>query len=113
MGRDYYIIGERLKEARIKKHMTQEDIAEKLDVSVAFISRIERGNSHINLRRLDEICSLLDISEGYILNGTSENSKEYLNEDFRKLLEQATPEQQKLIYNIAKTIIDSNIKTWY
>ena len=69
MALDFNIIGQRLKAARIEKHLTQEQLAEKLDVSVAFLSRIERGNSHINLKRLNEICSILDISEGYILNG--------------------------------------------
>lgn len=110
MGRDYYILGERLKQARLNKRLTQEDIAEKLDVSVAYISRVESGSSHINLKRLDQICSLLDISESYILNGSSENSKNYLDEDFKKLLEKSTPEQQRLIYDIAKTIIESGNK---
>ena len=53
MALDYTIIGERLKKARLAKKMTQEDLAEKLDVSVAFLSRVERGNSHINLKRLN------------------------------------------------------------
>ena len=67
MALDFSIIGERIKRARLDKHLTQEKVAEKLDVSVAFLSRIERGTSHINLKRLSEICSILDVSEGYIL----------------------------------------------
>lgn len=67
MALDFNIIGQRLKKARLDKNLTQEMLAEKLDVSVAFLSRIERGNSHINLKRLSEICNLLDVSEGYIL----------------------------------------------
>lgn len=52
MALDYTIIGERLKKARTDKKMTQENLAEQLDVSIAFLSRVERGNSHINLKRL-------------------------------------------------------------
>lgn len=52
MALDFNIIGQRLKKARLDKNLTQEMLAEKLDVSVAFLSRIERGNSHINLKRL-------------------------------------------------------------
>ena len=47
MALDYSIIGERLKKARIDNNLTQEKLAEKLDVSIAFLSRIERGSSHI------------------------------------------------------------------
>lgn len=75
MALDYNVIGKRIKQARLKKGFTQEQIAEKLDVSIAFLSRVERGNSHINLRRLDEICNILDVSLGFILEGSSENSR--------------------------------------
>ena len=106
MALDYTVIGERLKKARLAKQMTQEDLAEKLDVSVAFLSRVERGNSHINLKRLNEICSILDVTEGYILNGAASNSASYLNEEFSSLLKNCPPEKQKLIYQVAKTILD-------
>ena len=107
MSIDYSIMGERIKNARLKKQLTQENIAEKLDVSVAFLSRVESGSSHINLKRLQQLCSILDVSEGYLLSGTSEDSKNYLDEDFKRLLEKCTPEQQKLIYNVAKTIVEN------
>lgn len=108
MGIDYNIVGERLKRARLNKQLTQENLAEKLDVSVAYLSRVECGSSRINLKRLHELCALLDVSEGYILSGSSEDSKNYLDEDFKNLLEKCTPEQQKLIYNLAKTVIESD-----
>lgn len=107
MALDFSIIGERIKRARLDKHLTQEKVAEKLDVSVAFLSRIERGTSHINLKRLSEICSILDVSEGYILNGTSSNSKKYLNSEFSELLSSCSKEKQKLIYAIARTIAEN------
>ena len=106
MALDYSIIGERLKKARLAKNMTQENLAEQLDVSVAFLSRVERGHSHLNLNRLTQVCELLDVSEGYILSGSSENSESYLEEDFKKLLAKYSPEKQRLIYNIAKTIAE-------
>lgn len=111
MPLDYAIIGERLKRARLAKKMTQENLAEQLDVSVAFLSRVERGRSHVNLNRLNQICGLLDVSEGYILSGSSNDSTSYLDDDFRELLSKCSPEKQKLIYNIAKTIAeDDNYK---
>ncbi len=104
MALDYNIIGERLKKARNNKKITQEKLAEQLDVSIAFLSRIERGSSHINLKRLTQICEILEVSEGYILNGTSNNSENYLSPEFNNLLNKVSPEKQKLIYKIAKVI---------
>ena len=104
MALDYNIIGERLKNARTDKGLTQEKLAEKLDVSIAFLSRVERGSSHISLKRLSQICDILGISEGSILNGSSNNSNTYLSSDFGDILKDSTPEKQKLIYKIAKVI---------
>ncbi len=105
MALDYRIIGERIRKSRIEKNLTQENLAEKLNVSVAFISRIERGSTHINLTRLSEICSILNIDEGTILNGTSTDSTNYLSDEFNELLKNSSKENQKLIYDIAKLII--------
>ena len=106
MALDYNIIGERLKKARIDNDLTQEKLAEKLDVSIAFLSRIERGSSHISLKRLSQICDILGISEGSILNGSSNNSNTYLVSEFGDILKNTTPEKQKLIYKIAKIITE-------
>lgn len=108
MAIDYNVIGSRIKQARLAKKLTQEDLAEQVDVSVAFLSRIERGSSHINLKRLNQLCGLLDVSEGYILNGTSSNSTQYLNKEFSELLKNCSPEKQKMIYNVAKAIAESD-----
>ena len=107
MSLDYNIIGERLKQARLNKNLTQEMLAEELHVSVAFLSRIERGSSLINLKRLNQICSILDVTEGEILNGVSKKSDTYLNKDLSNLIKNCPPEKINLIYNIAKVIVES------
>ncbi len=104
MPLDYTIIGQRLKKARKAKKMTQEELAEKLDVSIAFLSRIERGNSQVNLKRLVQICEILEVSPGEILNGVSSKSSQYLDSEFASLLKDCSSEQQKLIYDIARVV---------
>lgn len=104
MAVDYTIIGERIKNARKEKNMTQEKLAEQIGVSIAFLSRIERGNSQVNIKRLSQICKILDLTEGEILNGSSNESSSYLNDEFSKLLSTCSSEQQKLIYEVAKVI---------
>ena len=104
MPLDYTIIGQRLKKARKAKKMTQEELSEKLDVSIAFLSIIERGNSQVNLKRLVQICEILEVSPGEILNGVSSKSSQYLDSEFASLLKDCSSEQQKLIYDIAKVV---------
>ncbi len=106
MAVDYSIIGARIKKARINVGLTQQEMAEKANVSVAFISRVERGSSHINLKRLSQFCRILNISEGYVLNGVSETDDTYLYEEFNEILKKCTPKKQKLIYQISKMIAE-------
>lgn len=110
MALDYNVIGSRIKQARLAKNMTQEDLAEQIDISVAFLSRVERGNSRINLKRLNQICGLLDVSEGYLLNGASSSSENYLDKEFTDLIKSVSPEKQRLIYNVARAIAETNVE---
>lgn len=105
---DYPIIGERLKKIRRNKKITQEALAEQLDVSVAFLSRVERGDIRVNLTRLNQLCEILDVPLTTILDGVGCNSENYLNSDFSELLKNCPPDKLKLIYDIAKVIINSD-----
>lgn len=107
---DYSIIGKRIREARLENNLKQEELANKLEVSVAFMSRIERGSSKINLKRLTQIAEILNISPGQLLTGYNIGSKDYLKEDFGALLEKCTPKQQKLIYQISEVVSKMNFE---
>ncbi len=109
MSPDYRVIGSRIKKLRIENELKQEDLADKINVSVAFVSRVERGSSHINLNRLTQIAEVLKVSPGYLLTGSNMGSKEYLKEEFSEILEKCTPQQQKLIYEISEIISRTNI----
>lgn len=110
MALNFSIIGVRLKQARLNKKITQEKLAEMIDVSVTCISRIERGSTNINLKRLSELCDILDVSEGEILNGASNSSPSYLNKEFSNLLKNCPSEKIDLIYKIAELIVEYNRK---
>lgn len=106
MALDYKLIGTRLKQARQKKNYTQEKLAEELDVSIAFLSRVECGSLEISLKRLSQISEILGITEGYILNGASTSSENYLSSDLSELMKNCPPEKSKLIYEVAKVIVN-------
>lgn len=101
---DYELIGKRIKAERVKHKLTQEDMAERIETSIAFYSRIETGRTHINLSRIIEIADILNVSAGYFLTGIEQNSDDYLYKDFRMILEKCTPKQQKFIYRMAEVV---------
>lgn len=107
---DYSVIGRRIKNARIAQKLKQEELADKIDVSVAFMSRVERGNSKVNLKRLTQIAEVLNVSPGYLLTGSNASSKDYLKEDFKDILSKCTPEQQKFIYKVSELVIKMNLE---
>ena len=49
---DAFIIGERLKDERLKAGLTQEQLASKIGTKKSFISRVERGHTDIQLSTL-------------------------------------------------------------
>ena len=56
------VLGEIFKEYRVKNKLTQEKIAEKLGISVKYISRIENGTGGVKVETLVNYMNLLCIS---------------------------------------------------
>ena len=104
---DYSLIGERIREARKKKGWSQEKLSEEIDIATAFLSRVERGHSQINLKRLAQIANALDVPMETLITGVTTSSDKYLNKELYKVLINCTPDKQKLIYNIAKAVSES------
>ncbi len=74
-------IGQNLKNARISKGYTQEQMAEQLNVSSKFISMIERGCSGLSITNLTNICKILDIEPNSLFNGVlnyTDSKDEYI-----------------------------------
>ena len=54
---DAFIIGEQLREERLRAGLTQEQLAEKIGTKKSFISRVERGHADIQLTTLVKLFS--------------------------------------------------------
>ena len=52
---DAFILGERLKEERLKAGITQEQLAERIGTKKSYISRVENGHADIQLSTLFKI----------------------------------------------------------
>ena len=85
MAIDYKVLGKRIKTQRIAKGTTQEHFAEHLDVSVGYISQMERGITKISLDRLSTVADYLECEMSYLLEGVNTGSDDYLDKDFNHL----------------------------
>lgn len=54
--------GQRLRQIRLSRRMTQEQFAETLDISVDFLSLIERGRNAPSFETLEKIAKHLRVS---------------------------------------------------
>lgn len=105
MNLDYKMIGQRIKNSRKEKKMTQNRLSELLDVSNVYVSRIERGASKVNLEMLYKISIILDTPIENFITGIDQHSKYYLDIEISKLLEQCSPNEKNLIYELIKTVV--------
>ena len=62
-------IGKRIQQKRKQSGLTQEQLAEKMNVSVQMISNLERGNKAVRIENLINLCQILSVSTDYILLG--------------------------------------------
>ena len=56
--------GEKLKQIRLSKSLTQEDVAKKAGISVSLVSQIEADNRKITQTSFDKILEVLDVDPG-------------------------------------------------
>ena len=100
-------IGSFLRELRKEQRITQEDLAEKLNVSSRTISRWETGSNMPDISLLIEIADFFDVSIPEIINGErkSEKMDEEVKEVAEKLSDYADAEKVNIIKEIRKLSI--------
>lgn len=62
-------IGEQIKKTREQALLTQEQFAERIDVSPQYVSDLERGVVGVSISTLKRICIVLGVSSNQILFG--------------------------------------------
>lgn len=101
---DYSAIGGKIKLKRGKRGLTQAQLAELLSMSPEYVSRIERGNTHLSLSTLVQISEHLDVSAGYILDGSTTGDVNYALGEFADILEGLSSDKRKLLLEISKVV---------
>ena len=95
-------IGSFLRELRKEQRITQEDLAEKLNISSRTISRWETGSNMPDISLLIEIADFFNVSIPEIING--ERKSEKMNEEVREVAEKLSDYADAEKVNIIKEI---------
>lgn len=98
---NYRVIGSRIKEIRQRNHMTQTDLAEQIDMSVTYISRIETAQKHASLEVLLRISNVLRITVDRLLNGNQAHDRAQYLPELMQLVEDCNSFEKKIIYDVA------------
>ncbi len=102
---NYKIIGKRIKRARQSKGMSQEELAEVVDLSVSYISYIETAKKSLGLSTLIEIANALGVSADDLLaDNIHIHRTAVATEEFKKLLNDCTPYERRVIIEIAEAV---------
>lgn len=100
MTLNYKVIGNRIQTRRKQRGYPQEQMAEALDLSVGFISQVERGITKLSLDSLANIAEFLECSISSIVDDTNRQDYNYFQTDFNSLYESMPYEDQRLFYHM-------------
>ena len=70
---NYVALGKKIKEKRIERNLTQEQLGELCDLSAAHIGHIERGTRVLSVDVLFKISTALKVSIDYLLFDSANN----------------------------------------
>lgn len=107
MDVDYKLIGNRIQTVRKTRGYTQEWLAEKLDVSVGYISQIERGITKMSLDLLAKISSIFNCDLSELVVGASVNAANYLDYELNSHYALLSKRDKKIVLALIKILIDS------
>ena len=74
---DFTILGKKIRQLRKDNNLTQEVLAEQVDLSYTYLGQVERGVRGINIPNLVRIANRFNVGIDYFLS-------EYLNKDVSK-----------------------------
>jgi len=75
------LLGKRLKAIREAHNLTQENLAEKLNMSSMSLSKVERGLNFISPNLLEKLCKFYNVEPDYFFKFNTS----VVNNDFEKL----------------------------
>lgn len=103
-------IGNRIQNIRKQRGMTQEQLAERIDVSPHYLSALERGVYNIKLDLLVKILNILDCSADEVFQDIVNNSSKIKASRLSEQLKSLPIDEQRKIYEVVETMINNSSK---
>lgn len=109
---DYVSIGKRIKKNRRNRGITQEVLAERVNISIPHISRIENGSSFPSLQTLVDICNTLDITIDDLMQDSLPAARKSLEGRLGEIVAGCSAEELNLVAEVAETVL-RNVRNIY
>lgn len=100
------LLGKRIREIRVARNLTQEDLSELTDIGASSISKIESGHFHPTDDNLEKIAKALNVEPYKLYMFNHQKDTKELKKDIAKMLDNATDEEIKLAYRVLSGILD-------
>ena len=104
---DYNVIGSRIRQYRIERGITQEDLAFQINTSAAYVSNIERGIKKPSLQKLTEIAEVMHVTVNDFLYSSPQTINTSFDRELQYMLSLCTPEKQRIITKSIAEIINT------
>lgn len=107
MSVDFKLIGKRIQQRRLKIKKTQENLAEYLDMSVGYVSLVERGKTKISLSTLARVADFLNCNISDLADNSSTESENYMNDEISSIICKFTAAEKKMLLRLINTYINN------
>ena len=101
---NYVLLGQRIRAARLSAGMTQEQLAEKVDLTSQHISHTEVASTKISLPALVKIANALNTSVDRLLSDSIQDSKIYLMDDVKTVFSDCNPHEIYVMLEAAAAV---------
>ena len=107
MELDYKAIGKRIKIARIKADLTQERLAEMVEISPTHMSNIETGTTRVSLTAIVSLANALSVTVDDLLCDSVVKSKVQFEMDIAGILADCDEYEIRMVKDMAQALIET------
>lgn len=100
---DYYAIGQQVRKSRKARGLSQEQLAEMVNISTTHMSHIETGNTKLSLPVLVDIANALDVRTDDLLERSQYTTGNAV-EEIAAMLESCSAQEAKVVVDIVKAV---------